>query len=48
VSIAEGFVFRARRATGAAELEAALAEAFAADVPRLVEVMLETSPVRLY
>jgi benzoylformate decarboxylase len=48
VSIAEGFGCRARRATGAAELEAALAEAFAADVPRLVEVMLETSPVRLY
>lgn len=48
VSIAQGFGCQAQRAAGASELEAALAAAFAADEPRLVEVMLETAVVKLY
>jgi benzoylformate decarboxylase len=48
VSIAQGFGCPARRAASAADLEAALAEAFAAGEPRLVEVMLESAVVRLY
>lgn len=48
VSIAEGFGVRAQRADGAEALEKALAAAFAADEPRLVEVILETAVVKLY
>jgi benzoylformate decarboxylase len=48
VSIAKGFGCDARRAATAAELDQALAAAFAADRAMLVEVMLDAAVKRLY